>query len=66
MSQRRISLSLPALKIVIGAADAEVLMLKGSMARSNIPRVWPRRVCSFSPEEAFQIIMLASELPEIR
>ena len=36
------------------------------MARERIPRESPRRVCSLAPVEMFQIIMLASEEPEMR
>lgn len=66
MSQRRISRSLPALKIVMDPVDGESSEMYGSMAKSNIPRVCPRKVLSFSPVEAFQIMILASELPEMR
>lgn len=66
MSQRRISLSLPALKIVMEVPDGESSEMHGSMAKSSIPRVCPRNVWSFSPVEIFQIMRLASELPEIR
>jgi len=59
--------SLEALKITKGGDSVSSSSKDGvSMAREQIPRVWPCRVWSFSPVVMDQIIMVVSAEPEMR
>jgi len=59
--------SLEALKITNGGDSVSSSSKDGvSMAREQIPRVWPCRVWSFSPVAMDQIIMVVSAEPEMR